>query len=253
YYLRLPTFTPAHSQNQSDLWSDYSEVIRIEGGTTPTNLLQNGSFESGTAPWIFFTNGQGTFTTAGPAYAGNAAARVEIIETGSNTQLYQTGFVLEARTRYRLRFAAYSSSGHDLSLYVQQHQSPYTNYGLRNFRLNLTTGWQEFSVEFRTKNFTMPTDDTRLRLWFKPYATGGDVYWIDNIVLEKIDARSTTASTSGDIVDTIVGAVQLPVGHTEPITLTLVDLETEGETLTRTTTTAANGAFQFTDLSTGIY
>ncbi|MCA9330484.1 fibronectin type III domain-containing protein, partial [Candidatus Saccharibacteria bacterium] len=92
YYVRIRTFSPSGSWNQNDLWSDYSEVIQLERGSTSVNPLQNGGFETGIAPWLFYTNGKGTFTTAGSAYKGNAAARVQIIKTGSNTQLYQTGF-----------------------------------------------------------------------------------------------------------------------------------------------------------------
>jgi hypothetical protein len=40
-----------------------------------------------------------------------------------------------------------------------------------------------FQVEFKTKGFTSPTTDTRLRIWLAPYDQAGTVYEFDDIVL----------------------------------------------------------------------
>ena len=119
---------------------------------------------------------------------------------GSNMQLYQTGFPLKANTRYRLSFAAFSSSGSDLAIYLHKHAKPYTIYGLGGEVFNLTQGWQLFSTEFTSSGFSGTTSDTRLRFWFPGLARSGDVYWIDDIQLEEIGAPS-----SGDQIGLFTG------------------------------------------------
>ena len=43
---------------------------------------------------------------------------------------------------YRLQFDARSDGGGDPTLYIHQHTSPYTNYGLNGAVANLTGNWQ---------------------------------------------------------------------------------------------------------------
>ncbi|MCB0185394.1 MAG: carbohydrate binding domain-containing protein, partial [Caldilineaceae bacterium] len=253
YYVRVRTYTPAHANNQSALWSDYSEVVSTEGSPTPTNLLQNGDFESGVAPWLFYSLNGGSLTTAGPAYAGNAAGRAEVRNGSSNVQVYQTGFPLEPQTRYRLSFAAYSSSGQDLALVVHRHSSPYTNHGLNNFRINLSRRWRTFTVEFTTRNLRQATTDTRLRFWLAPYAQAGDVYWIDDVVLTKVTTAGAQNTPAVSSYGTVTGTAQLPAGYSDAVILTLVDLDSDGANFTRTTTAAADGAFAFADVPAGTY
>ena len=167
----------------------------------PNNVLANPGFEDGINPWNFYTNGRGDISLAGPAFQCDNAARLSFEKTGSNMQLYQTDFLLKANTQYRLSFAAYSNTGHDLRLYLQRHSSPYTSYGLNNETFNLTSSWQQFSTEFTTSGFSGTTTDSRLRFWFVGKAANGDVYWIDNVQLEEVNgaaptATSTPASTS---------------------------------------------------------
>ncbi|MEK9138028.1 MAG: carbohydrate binding domain-containing protein, partial [Bacteroidota bacterium] len=148
------------------------------------NVLSNPSFESGTEPWVFYTNGSGTFTTV--SY-GSMAAKLSITSPGTNTQLYQSDITLEPSTTYRLSFEAYSSTRHDMSVFVHRHDAPYTNYGLNDFIVNLTTSWQTFSTEFTTTGFSGAVGNARLRFWLAPYAAAGDEYFIDNVVLQKVD------------------------------------------------------------------
>jgi hypothetical protein len=125
------------------------------------NLLQNPGFENGTSPWRFFTDGTGSFASVTPGFAGSYAGRVNITTQGSNVQLNQTGFALQAGARYRLTFSAYSTTGHDLSVFIHRHTSPFTNYGLSNAVFGLTTRYQTFTREFTASGFTGSTTDTR--------------------------------------------------------------------------------------------
>lgn len=148
------------------------------------NLIRNPGFESGTSPWLFYTNGKGTFSITSPGFQGSAA-RLTLNSSGTNIQLYQTGITLEQNKRYRLRFSAYSTTGHDLNVRLIKHGSPYTFYGL-NYKVYLSTGWQTYITEFTTSGFTGTVKDGRLYFWLAPFAAAGDVYFIDEVRLEAI-------------------------------------------------------------------
>ncbi len=154
---------------------------------TSINIIKNPGFESGKSSWTFYTNGKGTFGTAS-GYQGNNSARLNLISIVSpqNIQLYQKGITLEPNTPYRLSFAAYSTTGHDLSVLILKHGSPYTNYGLSNYVANLGTSWGNYSVQFTTSGFSGNVTDARLMFMLAGFAAAGDSYYIDDIRLEKI-------------------------------------------------------------------
>lgn len=161
------------------------------------NVLMNGGFEAGKAGWNFYTNSSGQFTVEENAYQCDNAARVHVDESGHNVQLYQRGLQLEPNTSYRLKFAAYSSSGNDFGVYIHNHTAPYQNYGLSLYQVNLSDEWQEYTVEFTTGGFSDPVRDGRLRFWLAPFAHPGDIYHIDDVSLVKMDDVSA-AGTQGD-------------------------------------------------------
>lgn len=163
------------------------------GGTgnctdNPNNAIANAGFEDGTGGWRFYTNGKGSFSAnTAMVYACERAARVNITKAGTNVQLYQNNIQLEPNTAYRLSFAAKSNSGHNLSVSLQKHTSPYTNYGLRDVTANLTSDWQTFEYEFTTRGFSNVVNNGRLRFWFAPYDAAGDQFYIDNVLLIPVD------------------------------------------------------------------
>ena len=166
--------------------TDTATVV-ITTSRSITNTIDNPGFESGTSSWNFFTNGTGTFTASLPGYEGTNSAVLALNSKGSNIQLYQMGIVIEPDTNYRLSFAAYSTSGNDVAVNLFKHVSPYTNYGLSN-TFDLGTGWQVFNYEFTTKGFTRNVSDGRFQFWISSFASAGDIYYLDNIHLEKVSA-----------------------------------------------------------------
>ena len=150
------------------------------------NLLENGDFEHATSGWHFYTNGAGTLYAQGGAHNGEAAAQVDIRTQGTNVQLYQYGITLEPNQQYRLHFAAYSSNGRDMSVYIHQHGAPYTNYGLAGYFVDLGTDWQAYTVEFTTPDWGAPVNDARLRFWLAPYDKDDMTYRVDYVFLEKV-------------------------------------------------------------------
>lgn len=74
-----------------------------------------------------------------------------------------------------------------MSLFIHKHTGSYINYGLNNSEVDLKTVWQTYQIEFVTSGFSQPVTDARLRFWLAPYDSNGDKYWIDNVVLVKVD------------------------------------------------------------------
>ncbi|MCL7413627.1 MAG: carbohydrate binding domain-containing protein [ANME-2 cluster archaeon] len=159
-------------------------TVGVQKQAIQSSILNSG-FESGTTPWKFYTNGAGTFSMASPGYEGNNAARLVLSSAGMNIQLYQKYILLEPNTRYRLSFAAYSTTGHDMAVKLFKHATPYTAYS-PDFIANLGTSWQTFTTEFTTGGFTGTVNDGRLQFWLAPFAASGDQYFIDDVILVKV-------------------------------------------------------------------
>jgi len=178
-------------------WGAYASLPSRAACLDAGGVVLNGSFEQGTDSWRFYSDGTATFRTNAAGYDCTQAARIEIADPGKNTQLYQLRIALEPATPYRFSFAAYSSSGADLALYLHQHDAPYTSYGLSVDRVDLSTSWQSFTFDFVSDGFQSPVKDGRLRFWFPQHATAGTTYWLDAIRLEKVtgDGPSATATT----------------------------------------------------------
>ncbi|MEK9136335.1 MAG: immunoglobulin domain-containing protein, partial [Bacteroidota bacterium] len=125
--------------NIVDIVTSTSATLKVKVPGPAINVVSNPGFESGTTSWSFYTDGGGSFSTVSPGFVGSAAAKLDIAGVGSNVQLYQANIPLEANTNYQLSFVAYSTTGNDLSVTLQQHDAPYINYGLSSYVVDLTT------------------------------------------------------------------------------------------------------------------
>jgi hypothetical protein len=169
-------------------------ILKVTTGSV--SLLANSAFERGTENWAFYTNGTGAFTVV-PAGPNNPdAARINIIQEGSNVQLYQTAVTLEAGAEYVLFSRAYSSSGHDVSVSVQKHGAPYSSYGLLGQVYNLDTSWKDFSSQFTASGFTGVATDARVMFYLAPYDSATDNFYIDDVVLAKVSSIAPPAIAS---------------------------------------------------------
>ncbi len=187
-------------------------VVSTTPVPTSQNVLSNPDFDGSTGYWTFYTSGQGSFTITSPGYDGSAGAACITTQTGgTNIQLFQNGITLEPNTEYELSFAAYSNTGHDVTVSLSMHTSPYTNYGLSNFRCDLSTSWKIFKTSFRTANFSATVNDARLMFWFADTAVAGDKFWIDKIVLAK-KVASTVRYTLSTSVTGLGGIALDPAG-----------------------------------------
>jgi len=169
--------------NTVTMTSDKTVTVEFEEIPPVENVVVNPGFEAGKSPWKFYTNGTGNFVVTSPAYEGRGAARITTTTSGTNIQFFQYDLPLEPNTEYDLSFAAYSNTGHDLRVTLCQHGPPYNNYGLAKQIVNLTTSWDTYSINFTTKNFSSPVNDSRLSFWLATDSKDGDQYWIDEVVL----------------------------------------------------------------------
>ncbi len=196
-----PTATPMPSTTPPAATPTPAVTPTRPGGCdpVPNNLLKNGSFENNLRPWRFQSNQIGSWSTGNARYDCTKAMTINIDQAANNIQFYQSNISVEANTRYRLRFAAYSTRGQDLGIYLQKHGQPYTNYGLKVHQVNLQQGWQLFTVDFVTKGFAGTATDARLRFWMAPFAQPSDQYLLDAVSLVKLDSV-TAAQAEGVIV-----------------------------------------------------
>jgi hypothetical protein len=149
-------------------------------------VVFNPGFEDGVASWSFSTDGAGSFTTTtSGVYEGSRSGQVHITTQGGNVKLYQARFSLTARQTYRLRFAAKSSTGHNLLVEVRQDAAPYTNYGLSQTP-DLTPDWQVFTYDFVAAGFSGTTTNTQVRFQLGGHDADGDDYVFDSVSLTEV-------------------------------------------------------------------
>ncbi|MCB0081802.1 MAG: carbohydrate binding domain-containing protein, partial [Caldilineaceae bacterium] len=151
------------------------------------NLVTNAGFEAGQSPWKFHTNGRGNYHTTPPGFECDRPAQLQIKKQGRNVQLFQKRVKLEANTRYRLSFYAYSNTGNDLKVYLEKNGGNRANYGVKAMRADLTGQWRMFTTEFTASGFNGTAKNARLRFWLAPYDEDGDEYWIDHVVIEPVN------------------------------------------------------------------
>jgi hypothetical protein len=143
-------------------------------------MLQNGSFESSTDPWILKLNSSGNASVAldGSTRAvGSNSVRLSNIagvdaNNVHNIQFRQDNVNLSGGKKYELVFWAQSDANRTLQAVVQKQDSPYTLDG--EATVNLTTTWQRFSYTFT------PGQADTVFAGFNLAGSGATV-WIDGV------------------------------------------------------------------------
>jgi hypothetical protein len=179
----------------SDEKSVYVNLVR-----PGANLLLNGDFAQGTAPW--------TLALAGTAVAtwntANGSAYIDITSAGgalADIQLRQPGLRLIQGKEYVLEFDAWSVASRLIEIRVQQNQSPFTTYKLAN--PSLTPVRRRFSYPF---TMASPTD-LDARLAFNLGASSTDVF-LDDAVLFMVAPGDFNRDRIVDLFDLDVFASQ---------------------------------------------
>ncbi len=196
-------------------------------------VVSNPGFEDGKSPWRFRTNGRGTYGVTSPGFECTNAAQLTIKRQGRNVLFFQKRIALEAGQRYRLSFYASSNSGDDLKVYLEKNGGNRANYGVQAMRADLTKQWRQFVTEFAVPNSNRAIKNARLRFWLSPYDAAGDEYWIDHVVLEKINgARNSSPPVPGvEVVELVSEPDGTASGATVSGYIQGVDKATAGKAL----------------------
>ena len=149
------------------------------------NSVSNGSFEEDLNSWVYHNSGGGTanVSNVAPQHC-DFSAKLDFTASGNNVQLYQRTVALDANTDYTFSFTAKASTPRTIRVFLHKHTSPYNDYGLGTITANLTTEWQTFTYNFKSKGFSGSVNNGRLRFWLVT-ARPGDTLFFDNIVIQK--------------------------------------------------------------------
>ena len=166
------------------------------------NIVVNGGFEGGTWPWRHYQNGGGTnsfsVVTEAPVAEGTRKGKVVLdASIGTNNQVWQQGLTLQAGAQYRLRYAGSASQNTTIRVRIIEQDDDYTVYGFPFVKHSLTTGWQTFTVDFTTANFTGTVTDAMVQFYFIG-STPSTTISLDDVILEQTSIRPKPGLTGGD-------------------------------------------------------
>ena len=149
------------------------------------NGVLNGSFEENLSNWVYHNSGGGSASVSNvdPQHC-DFSAKLDFTASGNNVQLYQQTVGLDANTDYTFSFTAKASTPRTIRVFLHKHTSPYNDYGLGTITANLTTEWQTFTYNFKSKGFTGSVFNGRLRFWLVT-AQPGDTMFFDNVIIQK--------------------------------------------------------------------
>jgi len=184
------------------------------GTPASSNMLSNGSFESGLTSWNFSVSNDGLAAATvsvdnSTAESGQNSVHVDVTSPGTQTyhiDLEQDGLSLIAGSEYQVSFWAKSDIPLQVGVGMQGGSPSYANYGL-NTAVAVVTGWNHYSVSF-TSNAT--ASDGRLE--FCMGGLPGNI-WLDNVQLVSSPERMYRRDFTGGVV--------LLNGTTTPQTFTL--------------------------------
>jgi hypothetical protein len=144
------------------------------------DIIVNDGFENVTTPWVFATNGTGTFTRVTPGCVGLGKGRVGITTQNTTTTLSQSGLRVMGRTAYRLRMRANSSNGLDMSVYLANASTGamLTTPLVVNLTTTSCTAW---NLLLPATNFDGIVANAKLVFNFGPYDANGTFYYFDDI------------------------------------------------------------------------
>lgn len=148
-------------------------LIEMQSAASAANLLPNGCFEQGIAPWPFYINhGVGSFTQStrtAPPNSRIASRRLRVTQSVGDLGVVQHGLAVSGGQKYSVTFyAKASSSGRQLMVSVSQGNSPWEQYYMQTF--SLATSWQQYRF-----TFTPRASDAKAELVFASGPQTGSV------------------------------------------------------------------------------
>jgi len=162
------------------------------------NQIVDGNFETGTtiSSWIVelheSASASQTKDISNP-YEGLKSAKITVTKTTGTSwhiQWKQVNIKLKKDSLYTVEFAARADADKSISVSMMQDDSPYTNYGGKDF--DITTDWKIYSFSFKASE-TINTG----RLSFS-FNNNIGAYWFDNI---KLGITGKTGLIAGESIE----------------------------------------------------
>ncbi len=182
------------------------QLLAAEPAQGHTEMLSNGDFANGMAPWSLDQSHGASARTAcvkeGPD--GQAALRLEVTGVGDKTwrlQLFQTGFKIQQGRRYVMSFWAKADRPVAIGANCMQNHEPW-NHATQT-PVELTREWKHVVFPFAGA-----WDETNPRVTFTNLgSTPGQVYWFADCSLKPGEdaSQSTISSVPGNGPVRIVG------------------------------------------------
>lgn len=153
------------------------------GTVSETEMLTNGSFESGLTGWQTqtFTGTAATWSLdTTQATSGTQSLRVTVTQvdgTDWHVQFWQPGLVITAGQKYRVSFDARASAPGEIDFNVMQSHEPWDGLGLWG-AATLSTTWGHYEATFEATQ-----DETNGRLGFTVGQTVRTL-WFDDVSLK---------------------------------------------------------------------
>ncbi len=174
------SFSETSKENVNAGFADFAPPTNYDDPTC--NWINNDEFDSGTADWQHNNNGGGfssTFTiNSASQLSGVNSAFVNISSIGSNQygiELRSEPHAIVNGTQYTLRFDAKAVANRNITVSIQQRQSPFTRY--HNITIPITTTATEYGPYYWTSNVT----DANIGVVFFLGASTADVY-LDDVI-----------------------------------------------------------------------
>lgn len=160
-----------------------------------TEMLANGSFETGIPPWApsVFAPAAATFTTDTSTFThGSRSLRANVTAVSGvswHVQVSQGGLNIVAGQTYRLTFDARTSAPGGFLVGVMQNHDPWEGLGLWGW-VEATASWQPFEFVF-----TATASDADGRVVFD-LGQSVRTIWIDNVSLKPYNRKGLLAGES---------------------------------------------------------
>ncbi len=157
-----------------------SAIFSVDLRTCYENDLDNGGYENGEDPWLFYLNGgaTGSFTVVNnESYAGNNSAKIVVQGNGSSdwhVQLLQRDQSMIAGKTYRVSFAAKASHADTPVRATLQDRQTYETYTDESFLLS--PQWEVYSFTYIPEVTVI--DNIGVQAYFGE--TANRTFWIDN-------------------------------------------------------------------------
>lgn len=182
-------------QSETNYVGDASGEV-VDNNTCATaegNLVSNFEFDQEEENWGFFAeNKSARFLMETSDNVCGINARVRILRSAKNIQMFQRGIILENDVLYTLSFRAKANRTLAMTTTLVSDANQRESYGFVPTTVGLSSEWKRFEVPFTLSGMVTNEAVTRLRFAFSNTSRNGDNYYLDSVQISKEIAPTPT-------------------------------------------------------------